>query len=350
MMTTPPPPPPGAPSVVPPVPPPAAAIPAPPSTGGGIAAQAAAVADRLLDEIEQAVVGKRMQLRLVLAGLLAGGHVLLDDVPGVAKTLAARSLATAAGLQFARVQFTPDVMPSDITGHTALDLRTNEPQFRAGPVFAQLVLADEINRAPAKTQAALLEAMQEGRVTIDGVTHTLPSPFLVIATQNPVESEGTYPLPEAQLDRFILRTSIGYPEPAHEAEILHRRIRRATDEPTIRPILDAAQFARLQQTVERVEVHPAIVDYVVAIVQSSRRSRDLALGSSPRGSLALLKVGRALALLNGRDFVTPDDIRAVALPTLAHRVVLTDEAWARGTPADAVVRAVVDSIPAPTWQ
>jgi MoxR-like ATPase len=345
-MTTPPPPPP--PPGAPPIPPPPAQAPVAPHDG--VALQAAAVADRLLDEIEQAVVGKRAQLRLVLAGLLAGGHVLLDDVPGVAKTLAARSLATAAGLEFARVQFTPDVMPSDITGHTALDMRTNEPQFRAGPVFAQLVLADEINRAPAKTQAALLEAMQEGRVTIDGTTHALPSPFLVIATQNPVESEGTYPLPEAQLDRFILRTSIGYPEPAHEIEMLQRRIRRATDEPTIRPILDGAQFARLQHTVERVEVHPAIVDYVVAIVQSSRRSRDLALGSSPRGSLALLKVGRALALLNGRDFVTPDDIRAVALPTLAHRVVLTDEAWARGTPADAVVRAVVDSIPAPTWQ
>jgi MoxR-like ATPase len=315
-----------------------------------IAAQAAAVAEQLLDEVERAVVGKRQQLRLVLAGLLAGGHVLLDDVPGVAKTLAARSLATAAGLTFARVQFTPDVLPSDITGHTALDLRTHEPQFRAGPIFAQLVLADEINRAPAKTQAALLEAMQEGRVTIDGTTYRLPEPFLVIATQNPVESEGTYPLPEAQLDRFVLRTTIGYPTVEHEVELLRRRIERATDEPVIRPVLDTGQFARLQQAVETVQVHPAIVDYVVAIVQASRRHRDLALGSSPRGSLALLKVSRALALLAGRDFVTPDDVRSVAIPTLSHRVVLTDEAWARGTAADLTVRTVIDSIPAPTWK
>ena len=331
------------PGLTPPPAPPAPPAPEPRLTATG-------AADRLLDEIERAVVGKRAQLRLVLAGLLAGGHVLLDDVPGVAKTLAARSLATAAGLHFARVQFTPDVLPSDITGHTALDMRTNDPVFRPGPIFAQLVLADEINRAPAKTQAALLEAMQEGRVTIEGVTYQLPSPFLVIATQNPVESEGTYPLPEAQLDRFILRTSIGYPEAEHEIELLRRRIDRATDEPTLSPVLDVDHFLALQHAVERVQVHPAIVDYVVAIVQASRRHRDLALGSSPRGSLALLKVSRALALLSGRDFVTPDDVRGVALPTLAHRVVLTDEAWARGTPADAVVRMVVDSIPAPTWK
>ena len=286
----------------------------------------------------------------MLAGLLAGGHVLLDDVPGVAKTLAARSLATAAGLEFARVQFTPDVLPSDITGHTALDLRTNEPVFRRGPVFAQLVLADEINRAPAKTQAALLEAMQEGRVTIEGTTYRLPSPFLVIATQNPVESEGTYPLPEAQLDRFILRTSIGYPSVQHERELLHRRIARASDEPALSPVLDARTFLGLQQAVERVQVHPSIVEYVVAIVHASRQHRDLALGSSPRGSLAVLKVSRALAMLNGRDFVTPDDVRQIALPALAHRTVLTDEAWARGTAAETVVRAVVDSIPTPSWR
>jgi MoxR-like ATPase len=333
------------------LPPPGVGAPAPPPPpAADPRLTATGAADRLLDEIERAVVGKRTQLRLVLAGLLAGGHVLLDDVPGVAKTLAARSLATAAGLHFARVQFTPDVLPSDITGHTALDMRTNDPLFRPGPIFAQLVLADEINRAPAKTQAALLEAMQEGRVTIEGVTYQLPSPFLVIATQNPVESEGTYPLPEAQLDRFILRTSIGYPEAEHEVELLRRRIERATDEPQLSPVLDVELFLALQQAVERVQVHPAIVDYVVAIVQASRRHRDLALGSSPRGSLALLKVSRSLALLSGRDFVTPDDVRSVALPTLAHRVVLTDEAWARGTPADSVVRMVVDSIPAPTWK
>jgi MoxR-like ATPase len=286
----------------------------------------------------------------VLAALLSGGHVLLDDVPGVAKTLAARSLSIAAGMRFARVQFTPDVLPSDITGHTALDLRSNEPVFRQGPVFTQLLLADEINRAPAKTQAALLEAMQEGRVTIDGVTHPLPEPFLVIATQNPVESEGTYPLPEAQLDRFLLRTTIGYPEREHEAEILRRRIERGSDEPELQRVVEAGDFVTMQRIVEQVQVHPALVDYVVAVVQATRSHRDLAIGASPRGSLALLKVSRAAAMLDGRDFVTPDDLRSVALPTLAHRVVLTDEAWARGTPPDAVVRAVVDSVPTPTWR
>jgi MoxR-like ATPase len=316
----------------------------------GNAPSVTGIAERLLDAVEQGVIGKRPQLRLILAGLLAGGHVLLDDVPGVAKTLAARSLATAADLQFARIQFTPDVLPSDITGLTVLDLARNEPVFRPGPVFSQLVLADEINRAPAKTQSALLEAMQEGRVTIDGTTHQLPQPFLVIATQNPIESEGTYPLPEAQLDRFILRTSIGYPAVEHEVALLNMRIARATDEPTIHPVLQAGQFTEMQRAVERVQVHPAIVDYIVAIVGASRRHRDLSLGASPRGSLALLKVSRALALLSGRDFVTPDDVRGVALPALAHRVVLTDEAWARGSPVDVVIRNVVDGIAAPTWK
>ena len=260
------------------------------------------------------------------------------------------SMATAAGLQFARLQFTPDVLPSDITGATALDLATNTPVFRPGPIFAQFVLADEINRAPAKTQSALLEAMQERRTTVDGITHDLPHPFHVIATQNPVESEGTYPLPEAQLDRFILRTSIGYPGPADEVELLRRRLARTTDEPQLHAVCDCSQFLALQAATEDVYVHPSIVDYVVAIVTASRSHRDLDLGASPRGSLALVKVARASALIAGRDFVTPDDVRAIAIPTLGHRVILTDEAWARGTTTDSVIRVVVDSIPAPTWQ
>ena len=328
--------------------------PPPPPTSPDIAAprslaSQAEAAGRLLDEIELAVIGKRTQLRLLLAGLLAGGHVLLDDVPGVAKTLAAKSLATAAALDFARVQFTPDVLPSDITGYTALDGDGRE-QFRPGPVFANLVLADEINRAPAKTQAALLEAMAERHVTLDGTTHALPDPFHVIATQNPIESEGTYPLPEAQLDRFILRTSIGYPDHADEVELLRRRIERQTEQPTLRPVLAAGAFAELQRSVEKVWVHPSIVEYTVTVAQATRNHRDLELGASPRGSLALTGVSRAFAVLDGRDFVTPDDVRAVAIPTLAHRVALTDEAWARGTPPNQIVSSIVDSVPTPSWQ
>jgi MoxR-like ATPase len=322
----------------------------PPPTAPVSSAVAEANAARaLLREVERAVVGKHAQLELVLAGLLAGGHVLLDDVPGVAKTLTARSLAAAAGMQFARIQFTPDVLPSDITGSTVLDLGTNRPTFRAGPVFTQLLLADEINRAPAKTQSALLEAMQEGRVTVDGTTHPLPAPFLVIATQNPIESEGTYPLPEAQLDRFILRTSLGYPAPPDEVELLRRRIARKADEIELQQVIDAPTFRHLQAGVENVHVDPTLIDYVVGIVAASRHHPDLAIGASPRGSLALVKVSRAHALLAGRDFVTPDDVRAVAIPTLAHRVTLSDEAWARGTTAEHVTRQVVDSIPTPTW-
>ncbi len=304
----------------------------------------------MIDEIERAIVGKRDVIELVVAGMLAGGHVLLDDVPGVAKTLLVRSLARAAGLRFARLQFTPDVLPSDITGATILDMASGQPTFQHGPIFAELVLADEINRAPAKTQSSLLEAMQEGHVTIDGTTHPLPRPFHVIATQNPVESEGTYPLPEAQLDRFLLRTSIGYPDAATEVEILRRRIERRTDEAELETTIDRSTFLGIQAAIETVHLDPQIVEYMVAIVEASRSHRDLELGASPRGSLALLKLARAHAAIRGRDFVTPDDVRAIAVPALAHRVLRTDEAWARGTNADDILRNVIDSIPAPTWR
>jgi MoxR-like ATPase len=308
------------------------------------------VALALVTEVERAVVGKRDVLELVLCGLLAGGHVLLDDLPGVAKTLMARSIATAAGLDYARIQFTPDLLPSDVTGATTLDLETNAPVFRAGPVFAQLVLADEINRAPAKTQAALLEAMQEHQVTVDGRSRALPEPFVVIATQNPVESEGTYPLPEAQLDRFILCTKVGYPSTEDEFELVRRRLERGHDDVHLRPVTNAAEFRAMQESLEHVEVDERIIRYVVALVTATRRAHDLAVGASPRGALALVKLARARALLAGRDFVTPDDVRHILVPALAHRVVLSAEAWARNARAEMVLHAAVESVPAPSWR
>jgi MoxR-like ATPase len=324
------------------------ASPAGPS--GEAIARTADAAQRILDEVEKAVVGKRHVLELVLAGLLADGHVLLDDVPGVAKTLMARSFATAAGLDFSRVQFTPDVLPADITGATVLDLASNAPVFRRGPVFAQLVLADEVNRAPAKTQAALLEAMQERQVTADGATHRLPRPFLVIATQNPIESEGTYPLPEAQLDRFLLRTTVGYPAHADELELLSRRFARRQDEVELTPVVAAAEFVAMQASLEDVHIDASLREYAVALVTATRENAQLEVGASPRGSLALLKVARARAVLAGRDFVTPDDVRAVAVAALAHRVVLRAEVWARHVSTDEVVRGILDTVPAPSWQ
>ena len=312
-------------------------------------ARTAAAARRLLDEVERAVVGKREVLELVLAGLLADGHVLIDDVPGVAKTLMTRSIAAAAGLSFSRVQFTPDLLPADITGGAVLDLATNQPTFRAGPVFAQLLLADEINRAPAKTQAALLEAMQERQVTADGVSHRLPRPFLVVATQNPIESEGTYPLPEAQLDRFILRTTVGYPESTDEVEMLARRFARRQEEVELSAVVSAAEFTGMQASLEDVHIEPELHRYAVEVVSATRKSTDLEVGASPRGSLALLKVARARAVIHGRDFVTPDDVRAIAVPVLAHRVVLRPEVWARHASPEEVVGAIVDGVATPNW-
>ncbi|WP_207122881.1 AAA family ATPase [Actinocatenispora comari] len=319
------------------------------AAGPGVAGTAAA-AKRILAEVERAVVGKRHVLELVLAGLLADGHVLLDDLPGVAKTLLARSFATVAGLEFRRLQLTPDVLPADITGTMVLDLATTTPVFRPGPVFAQLVLADEINRAPAKTQAALLEAMQERQVTMDGNTHPLPRPFLTIATQNPIESEGTYPLPEAQLDRFLLRTGVGYPTPDDELELLAQRLTRGQDDVVLTPVVTAEEFRAMQASLEQVHVDRSIAQYAVALVTATRSDKQLEVGSSPRGSLALIKLARAIAVLAGRDFTTPDDMRAIAVPALAHRVVLRSEAWARRVSSDDVVRQIVDRVPAPNWR
>jgi MoxR-like ATPase len=302
---------------------------------------------RVLDEVERAVVGKREQLELVLLGLLGDGHVLVEDFPGLAKTLAARSFATATGLRFARIQFTPDLLPSDVTGSSIWNQRDGDFEFRPGPVFTNLLLADEINRAPPKTQAALLEAMQERQATIEGVTHPLERPFLVLATQNPIEYEGTYPLPEAQLDRFLLRASFGYPTPEAEWEVLERRLERGVDEVELEPVVDRETLLGMQRAVERVHVAPSVGRYMVALAVATRESASTAVGASPRGSLALLKLSRCRAALAGRDFVTPDDVKAVAVPALAHRLVLRPELWVQSRTAADVVAEVLDEVPTP---
>jgi MoxR-like ATPase len=302
---------------------------------------------RVLDEVERAIVGKRDRLELVLLGLLADGHVLLEDLPGLAKTLAARSFATVTSLGFARIQFTPDLMPSDVTGSSIWNQRDADFEFRPGPIFTNLLLADEINRAPPKTQAALLEAMQERQVTIEGTTHLLARPFLVLATQNPIEYEGTYPLPEAQLDRFVLRTSFGYPGAEEELEVLERRIERREDEVRLEPVVDRATLLAMQQAVEDVHVSSSVGRYIVELVGATRASPSAAVGASPRGSLALLKLSRCRAAVGGRDFVTPDDVKAVAIAALAHRLVLKPELWVQRLSAEDVVRDVLDAVPTP---
>jgi MoxR-like ATPase len=301
----------------------------------------------IVDEIERAVVGKRSSITLVLTGLVGGGHVLLEDLPGLAKTLLARSFATVLGLELRRVQFTPDLLPSDITGSSLLDPVTGALTFQPGPLFANLVLGDEINRAPPKTQAALLEAMQEGQVTVDGHSHPLPSPFIVLATQNPVEYEGTYPLPEAQLDRFLLRVGLGYPTGPDEAEILRRRIDRRTDEPALAAVIDRRRFVALRSTIEDVHVAPSIIDYLVRLVDATRAHPSLLTGASPRGTLGLMAASRALAAMAGREYVTPDDVKAVAEGVLGHRLVLRPELWVQGTTTSDVVRQCLEQVPAP---
>jgi MoxR-like ATPase len=306
-----------------------------------------AISARLLAEVERAVVGKRDALELVLLGLLADGHVLIEDFPGLAKTLIARSFAQVASMDFRRIQFTPDLMPSDVTGSSIYNQRSADFEFRPGPVFTNLLLADEINRAPPKTQAALLEAMQERQATIEGVTRALARPFLVLATQNPIEYEGTYPLPEAQLDRFLLRTAVGYPSREDEWRVLERRVERAVDEVELEPIVDAATLVEMQQAVESVYLAESIGYYIVDLVAATRASSSVQVGASPRGSLALLKVARCRAALDGRDFVTPDDVKAVAVPALAHRLVLRPELWVQRVRAEDVVRDQLETVPTP---
>jgi MoxR-like ATPase len=303
--------------------------------------------DRILDEVERAVIGKRDALELLLLGLLADGHVLIEDFPGLAKTLMARSFAQSTSLAFSRIQFTPDLMPSDVTGSSIYNQRDAVFQFRPGPIFANLLLADEINRAPPKTQAALLEAMQERQVTIEGTTHQLGRPFLVLATQNPIEYEGTYPLPEAQVDRFLLRTGVGYPARDDEWQVLVRRIEREVDEIELKPVVDADTVTRMQQTLERVHVSEQVGLYMVDLVAATRSSTRVQVGASPRGTLALLRLSRGRAALQGRDFVTPDDVKAVAVPALAHRLTLRPELWVQRVSGEDLVREALDSVPTP---
>jgi len=302
---------------------------------------------RILDEVERAVVGKRDALELILLAMLCDGHVLLEDYPGLAKTLIARSFASASSLHFARIQFTPDLMPSDVTGSSIFDQRRTEFTFMPGPIFTNLLLADEINRAPPKTQAALLEAMQERQVTSEGETRPLEPPFVVLATQNPIEYEGTYPLPEAQLDRFLIRAAIGYPSREHEIEMLDRRLERGEDEVELKPVVDAHTFVAMQRSLEQVHVSDAIEGYIVDLVAATRSSKRLAVGASPRGSLALLKLSRAKAALAGRDFVVPEDVKAIAVPALAHRLTLRPELWVQRIRGEDVVAEALESVPTP---
>jgi MoxR-like ATPase len=313
----------------------------------------AAVAERVSEVVltlGRIVVGKDHVLERVMAGILANGHILIEDYPGLAKTLIARLLAQALDLGFRRIQFTPDLLPSDITGSFLYDQRESRFEFRPGPVFTNLLLADEINRATPKTQAALLEAMQESQVTVEGQSFPLAQPFLVIATQNPIELEGTYPLPEAQLDRFLMRVAVGYPEPEAERDILRIRRERRTDSAGVPAIITRGELLAMQGALEDVFVSEALERYIVALVQATRADQRVALGASPRGSLAVLKLARAEAAIRGRDFVLPDDVKAVATAALAHRLVLRPELWvARTTPAQ-VVEALLRQVPAPAGE
>ncbi len=301
----------------------------------------------ILDQVELAVVGKRDVLELVLLGLLADGHVLLEDFPGLAKTLIARSFAMATDLSFSRIQFTPDLMPSDITGSSIFNQRSGDFEMRRGPIFANLVLGDEINRSPPKTQAALLEAMQERQVTIEGTSTGLPRPFLVLATQNPIEYEGTYPLPEAQLDRFLMRIGVGYPTREQEQSMLASRRRRQQDEVQLRPVVDREQLLRMQQSLEGIHVDPDLEFYMVDLVTATRNHPGVQVGASPRGTLALLKLSRGKAALAGRDYVTPDDVKAVAIPALCHRISLRPELWVQRVRAEDVVSECLQKVPTP---
>ena len=301
----------------------------------------------VLDEIERAVVGNRRALELVMIGILAGGHILLEDLPGLGKTLIARSFARTLGLDFSRIQFTPDLLPSDVIGAPLYDQRTGEMVFRPGPVFTQLLLADEINRTPPKTQAALLEAMGEGQVSMDGETRLLPQPFVVLATDNPIEYEGTYELPEAQLDRFLMRLRLGYLQPGDEVLMLQRRLDRATERAELGQVTDSGELTAMRRSLEQVEVSPDLLEYVVAIVRATREHSQIQVGASPRGGLALVQLARGEALLRKRDYVIPDDIKNIAVPALAHRVTLRPELWVRQVSSDDVVARLLATVPTP---
>lgn len=310
--------------------------------------QVASQSQQVVQEVMRAIVGKRPLLeKLMAAALVSGGHVLLEDYPGLAKTLIAKSFAVALGLEFKRIQFTPDLLPGDITGGYVFDRAQNHFVLRKGPIFANIILADEINRASPKTQSALLEAMQEYQVTLEGETLPLPEPFIVLATQNPIEYEGTFPLPEAQLDRFIMKLAVGYPSPEDEQEILKRRRTRGRDEFDLKQVTNAGELLALRQAVERVHVEPDIERYIIELVTATRKRRQVAVGASPRGSLALLKLSRAWAAMQNRDYVLPDDVKLFARPALIHRLILQPELWMTRQAADDVIADVMRSVAVP---
>ncbi len=309
--------------------------------------QAREVCHLIIGQVKQAIVGKEQVLEKVMLAVLANSHILFEDYPGLAKTLLARSFAMSMGCGFSRIQFTPDLLPADITGTYIYNVKSADFELRKGPVFTNVLLADEINRAPPKTQAALLEAMQERQTTLDGKTHPIPDPFIVIATQNPIEYEGVYPLPEAQLDRFLVQLQLGYPNRTEEVEIMKRRMQRAQEEIVLEPVADTKTILALQRTVEEIHVDDDVLGYVTDIVQATRGQRQIEVGASPRGSLAIFKLSRARAVYHGRDYVIPDDVKVVAAPALIHRMIMRAESWVKGLDPGQVVEEILKSVPVP---
>jgi MoxR-like ATPase len=303
--------------------------------------------DRILSELTTAIVGKELVLRKILIGVLANSHILIEDYPGLAKTVIAKSLAVAVGCKFARVQFTPDLLPADITGTYIYNQKSSDFELRRGPIFTNILLADEINRSPPKTQSALLEAMQERQTTLDGKTHSIDNPFIVIATQNPIEFEGVYQLPEAQLDRFIMRLRIGYPDKDSEIEILKRRITRRTDDFSLKTIVDSTTLLEMQDTIEDVHADDGVLSYITDIVRETRAHGQVEIGASPRGSLALLKLARANAAMSGRDYIIPDDVKAICSEALSHRMIPKAASWVRGYDATSIIDEIVRRVPVP---
>jgi MoxR-like ATPase len=310
-------------------------------------ADLSALAYRIIGQVERAIVGKRALLEKIMAAILADGHVLLEDYPGLAKTLIANCFATALGLSFKRIQFTPDLLPGDITGGYVYDRATGRFELRKGPLFANIILADEINRASPKTQSALLEAMQEGQATLEGETLKLPSPFVVVATQNPIEYEGTFPLPEAQLDRFLVKLAVGYPSPDEEREILRRRRERKQDAFDLEQVTDARELLDLRRAIEEVHLDPDVESYIVDLTQATRQRRQVAVGASPRGSLALLKLSRVWAAMQGRDYVLPDDVKSFVHAALGHRLILEPDLWMQRHAADQILTELLQSVSVP---
>ncbi len=309
--------------------------------------EAGQLCQQIIGQVRKVIVGKEPVLERVMLAVLANGHILFEDYPGLAKTLLARTFAMSMGCDFSRIQFTPDLLPADITGTYIYNVKSADFDLRKGPVFTNILLADEINRAPPKTQAALLEAMQERQATMDGKTHMLGDPFIVIATQNPIEYEGVYPLPEAQLDRFLVKLALGYPNRAEEVEIMKRRMMRAREEVLLEPVVDTKSILDLQRKVEEIHVDDDVLGYVADIVQTTRSHRQVEIGASPRGSLAIFKLARARAVYHGRDFVIPDDVKEVTAPALVHRMIMKAESWVKGTDPKAVVDEVLKTVPVP---